>query len=235
MNTPAIEEIAENIWVVEGKCVNFYSFAYPTRSVIVRMKDGGLWVWSPIALNDNLKKEVDALGAPKFLVSPNKIHHLFLKEWQLAYPDAVLCGPASTIAKRADLSFGLTLDNVAPDDWTQEIDQAWFNGSRFMDEVVFFHRASHTAILADLSENFSKTFLQKHWKFWQRPIARLWGIVEGKGYAPLEWRHSFTDKKGTHAARDKVLAWNATRVIMAHGTWQRDKGRAFLAKSFSWM
>ena len=77
-----------------------------------------------------------------------------------------------------------------PDAWALEIDQAWFRGSLFLDEIVFFHRPSRTAILADMSENFSDAFLKRHWAGWMRPIAHVWGIVKGKGYAPLEWRLS---------------------------------------------
>jgi hypothetical protein len=32
-----------------------------------------------------------------------------------------------------------------------------------MDEIVFFHRKSRTAVLANLSENFSNRWLLEHW------------------------------------------------------------------------
>ena len=43
------------------------------------------------------------------------------------------------------------------------IDQAWFRGSFAMDEIVFLHRPSATAIVADLIQTFSNAFLRKHW------------------------------------------------------------------------
>ena len=230
-----IEPVDENIWVVEGDCVNFYGFSYPTRSVIIRLENGGLWIWSPISLNGTLKTEIEQLGRPEFLISPNKIHHMFLQDWAAAFPKATLWGPLSTIEKRTDLSFEEPLTNVAPEMWDSELDQAWFDGSFSMDEIVFFHKASRTAILADLSENFGEAFLNAHWKKWQRVLARLWGIVEGRGYAPLEWRLSFLNRRATKRTRDRVLAWNPERVIMAHGEWQRSDGRAFLEKSLSWV
>lgn len=229
-----LEPIGPDIWLADGDCVDFHGFAYPTRSIIVRLQNGALWVWSPIALTDALKADVDALGTVAHLVSPNPIHHLFLGHWLAAFPDACLWGPSSTIKKRDDLVFQPPLTGDAPPDWADEIDQVWFNGSVWMDEIVFFHRASRTAILADLSEHFSKAFLKANWSWWQRPIARLWGIVEGKGYAPLEWRLSFTDRKATRAARDAVLAWDPRQVVMAHGEWVRHDGRAFLARAMAW-
>ena len=125
--------------------------------------------------------------------------------------------------------------DTPPTAWNRSFDQVWVHGSPFMDEIVFFHRPSRTAILADFSENFSPGFLQRHWAGWQRWIARLWGIVEGRGYAPLEWRLSFFDRHAARSARDRILAWDPERVIMAHGEWQKSGGRRFLERSFAWV
>lgn len=228
-------QVDDSIWILEGGNVSFYGFAYPTRCVIVRLPGGGLWVWSPIALNEEVRRQVDALGTPEHLVSPNKIHHLFLKDWKAAWPGARLWGPQSTIDKRGDLAFEPALDDTAPPDWGGIFDLVRFSGSPAMDEVVFFHRPSATVILADLSENFSEGFLARHWKPWQRWIAGLWGIVEGKGYAPLEWRLSFFNRRKARACRDRILAWNPDRVIMAHGEWQRANGRTFLERALAWV
>lgn len=230
-----IEQVADDIWIAEGGNVDFYGFAYPTRSVIVRLRSGGLWVWSPIKLSEALKQQLQALGKPAHLVSPNKIHHLFLSEWSAVYPEAALWGPRSTIEKRKDLHFQPALEDRPPEPWRDEIDQAWFRGSIFMDEIVFFHRNSRTAILADLSENFSEAFLSANWKGWQQRIARWWSITEGRGYAPLEWRLSFVNRQPLRAARDKVLHWKPERVIMAHGEWQRRDGTAYLENCFAWI
>lgn len=227
--------IDETIWIAEGECVDFYGFLYPTRSIIVRTAGGKLWIWSPIALSPELKTAIEALGTPAFLVSPNKIHHLFLEPWKTAFPDAKLYGPQSTIDKRDDLNFEPALEHICPAEWGPDFDQAWFTGSSMMDEVVFFHRPSRTVIMADLSENFSKDFLKANWSWWQRPIAYIWGIIEGRGYAPFEWRISFFNRKKLRAARDKVLAWQPENATMAHGVWQKGGAMAFLKTSFSWM
>ena len=203
--------------------------------VIVRLPSGKLWVWSPIELTDELRNNVEALGAVAHLVSPNKIHHLFLQDWKAAFPDARIWGPETTIEKRQDLTFEPALDVIVPDSWEGELEMLHFTGSSFMDELVFFHRASRTAILADLSENFSEDFLKRNWSWWQRLIVPFWGIGEGKGHAPLEWRLSWFKKKSARAALDKLLNWDPKQVIMAHGEWQRENGRAYLEQSFSWL
>ncbi|MEP3048463.1 MAG: DUF4336 domain-containing protein [Roseibium sp.] len=227
--------VAENIWIFEGTIVPFFSCPYPTRCVVVRLPSGKLWVWSPIYLTPPLKAQIDDLGKPAHLVSPNKIHHLFLQDWSAAWPEAKLWGPQSTIDKRTDLSFEDALDKASPEAWEGVIDLVRFSGSPVMDKVVFFHRPSKTAILADLSEHFSEDFLMEHWKPWQRWIARVWGIVEGKGYAPLEWRLTFFNRKKARAAKSDIRDWDPEKVIMAHGVWQSGNGRAYLEKALSWV
>ena len=227
-----LEPIDDSIWLTEGAVVSFFGFAYPTRAVIVRLTGGALWIWSPVALTAELRAEIDALGPVGFLVSPNKLHHLYLQDWHAAYPDAALWGPQSTRDKRKDLAFAGTLEDEPPPQWRDDIDQAWVRGSLVLDEVVFFHRASSTAILADLSQNFSPQFLATHWSWWQRPIARL-GISDGG--APPDWRASFVHRSLARTAARKILAWAPRRVVIAHGEWQRDNGTAYLERAFAWL
>jgi hypothetical protein len=227
--------VGESIWLVAGEVVNFYGFPYSTRCIVVRLRSGDLWIWSPVKLSDGLCAAVDGLGSVAHLVSPNKLHHLYLSEWQSVYPDARLWGPASTIRKRPDLRFAGTLTEEAPSQWGEEITQFWFRGSFAMDEIVFFHRPSSTAILADLSENFSPEFLSAHWSAWQRVLARLWRITVGYGYAPLELRLSWFNRRFAREALAALLDSNPRRVVMAHGEWQQENGRAYLQRAFAWL
>ena len=228
-------QVDTDIWIAEGDIVSFFGFAYSTRCVIVRLPDRSLWIWSPIKLSEGLRNAVASLGAPHHFVSPNKLHHLYLQDWIQEWPGALLWGPKTTIDKRRDLTFQPPLADKAPAAWQGCFDMVRFTGSIFMDELVFFHRPSRTVILADLSENFDDRFLTSHWKPWQVWIARRWGITTAKGYAPLEWRLSFIDRAKARSARNRILAWNAERVIMAHGEWQKSNGRAYLEQAFSWI
>ncbi|MGV6820522.1 MAG: DUF4336 domain-containing protein [Parvularcula sp.] len=235
MSVERLKPIGPEIWIADGDCVDFYGFAYPTRSVIIRLASGDVWFWSPIAYDEDLHRAISDIGPIKHLVSPNKIHHLFLGDWKKSVPDAEIWGPRSTIKKRKDLDFEAPLTDEAPSAWRDELDQFHFTGSFFLDEVVFFHRPSKTAILADLSENFSDRFLHDHWSWWQRPIARIWGIVEGKGYAPLEWRLSFVRKGHARLEKEKLLECDPEKVIMAHGTPALSGGADYLRTALQWL
>jgi hypothetical protein len=229
-----LERVHEALWIAEGEIVSFFGIPYPTRSVIARLENGDLWVWSPVKLTAGLRSEVDYLSPVRHLVSPNKLHHLYLQEWKAAYPEAQLWAPQSTIKKRPNIKFREALVDSPPTEWLGGIDQAWFGGSFAMDEIVFLHRPSATAIVADLIQTFSDDFLREHWGWW-RFLARLDGLTQDQACAPLEWRLSFINRAPARRARDKVLSWNCQRVIMAHGEWLRANGNAFLEKSFQWL
>jgi hypothetical protein len=229
-----LEQVHEALWVAEGELVSFFGIPYPTRSVIARLGNGDLWVWSPVKLTVELCSEVDRIGPVRHLVSPNKLHHLYLQDWKAAYPQASLWGPQSTIKKCSGLPFREALTDSPPPEWLGDIDQAWFRGSFALDEIVFLHRPSATAIVADLIQTFSDRFLREHWGFW-RFLARLDGLTQDQACAPLEWRLSFINRAPARRARDKVLSWNCQDVVVAHGEWPRANGKAFLAKSFRWL
>ena len=230
-----LDAFAENIWIAEGKCVDFHGFPYPIRSVVVRLANGDIWLWSPIHFDETLATEIEKLGPVTHLVSPNKIHHLFLADWHARFPNAKLWGPASTIKKRDDLLFEAPLDARSPTDWVDEMEQLHVTGSYAMDEILFFHKASKTLIVADFSENFSKDFLKENWRIWQRWLAGFAGIVEGKGYAPIDWRSSFLRRKNLRLLKEELLTKQVEKVVMAHGVLQHSDGHRFLQKSLSWI
>lgn len=229
-----LEQAHEALWIAEGEIVRFYGSPYPTRSAIVRLANGDLWVWSPVKLTADFRAEVDRLGPVRHLVSPNKLHHLFLPEWKAAYPEAQLWGPQSTVRKCPDLQFREPLRDNPATEWLSDIDQAWFRGSFAMDEIVFLHRPSATAIVADLIQTFSDAFLRQHWGPF-RFLARMDGLTEDQACAPLEWRLSFIDRAPARRARDKVLGWSCQNLIVAHGERSGSIDHAFLARSFAWL
>lgn len=230
-----LETVDENIWIVEGDIVDFYGFPYSTRSVIVRLPDEKLWVWSPIRLTESLQEQVQKLGEVSYLVSPNKIHHLYLGPWKDAFPKAKIWAPQSTQDKRTDLEYAGVLTDETPKDWSQTIRQFHFTGSSFLDEMVFFHLPSKTVIFADLTENFSDEFLDTYWSWWKRAIARVWKIKVPFGSAPLELRLTWTHKKGAREKLNEILDLHPEKVIMAHGEWQKEKAEDYIRKSFDWM
>jgi hypothetical protein len=145
-----LSQIERDIWIADGASVRFFGFPYPTRMTVVRLADKSLWVCSPIALSAPLAETVNALGPVRHLVSPNKIHHLFLGHWAREWPAAKLYASPGLARRRRDLTFARELGDTPDAAWATDLDQVIFHGSFAMQEVVFFHRASRSAIVTDL-------------------------------------------------------------------------------------
>jgi hypothetical protein len=226
-----LEEFGPSLYVADGPTVSFMSFPYPTRMAIARLADGSAWVWSPIALGPELESAVDSIGPVRHIVSPNKIHHLFLKEWIDRWPDARVHAPPGLAKRRPDLHFDEELGDEANPDWAGEIDQTIFRGSIAMEEVVFFHRLSRTAIFCDLVQRHGPENI----KGLKGMVMRLDGLVGEHGSTPREWRVSFLRRARARAARERVLAWKPEQLLIAHGSCARENATQILERALAWM
>lgn len=226
-----LEEFAPSLYFANGPAVSFYGFAYPTRMALARLSDGSVWVWSPVALTEELADEVQAIGPVRHIVSPNKIHHLFLHEWAHRWPDARLYAPPGLARKKPELRFYAELGDVPCPAWAADIDQVVFRGSFAMEEVAFFHRDSRTAIFGDLIQRHCGAKMSR----WRTFLMRLDGLVGKSGSTPREWRASFLRRGPARAARRKVLEWNAERLLIAHGECVHSEAAGIIAAALRWM
>jgi hypothetical protein len=228
---PMPEVFGPSIYVADGPSVSFAGFPYPTRMAMVRLSDGNVWVWSPIALTEKLAEEVEAVGPVRYIVSPNKLHHLFLREWADRWPDAHLYAPPGLVRKRPELRFHAELGEEPNPSWAPDIDQTIFRGSFALQEVAFFHRASRTAIFADLIQRHSKAM----WWGWRAVVMRLGGLLGPLGSTPRDWRATFLRRGPARAARSKVLNWKAERLLIAHGECAHTGATETIAAALSWI
>jgi hypothetical protein len=155
-----LKPFGKEIWTADGPSVSLFGFPYPTRSVVIRLTDGGLFIWSPILLTDELKDDVNALGQVSAIVSPNRLHHLYLEQWKIAFPQAQLWASPGLRQKCPKLAFDNELGNTPPAVWADQIDQVVFAGSVALTEVVFFHRSSRTVLFCDLIQNFPRGWME---------------------------------------------------------------------------
>jgi len=226
-----LQEFGASLYSAEGPTVSFYGFPYPTRMAVARLPDEGLWVWSPIALTDELVREVQALGPVRHIVSPNRLHQRFLREWALRWPAALIHAPPGLARKRPDLHFGTELGDKPNPAWATDIDQVVFRGSFAVEEVVFFHRPARAAIFGDLIQRFSESAA----KGWKGMIMRLAGLVGEDGSTPLDWRASFIRHSSARKARNIVLGWNPERLLIAHGECAQTRAAEIIAGALAWI
>ena len=216
--------LADGLWVAEGPVVPFFTMPYGTRMTVAVLESGDLFIHSPIALTAELERRVTTLGRVRYLIAPNKLHHLFVREWHETFPEAQVFAAPGVDAKLPGVPCH-PLDGEQPP-WENEIAQLTFSGSKVMQEVVFFHRASQTLIVADLIENFDQHTLG----FKDRLLARLTGILAPVGGMPRDWRATFRGAGRIEARRclETILDWHPERVVLAHGNLVRAGGHAFV-------
>jgi hypothetical protein len=221
----------QNLYMADGPAVSFFGFPYPTRMAVARLATGRVWVWSPIALTEELAKAVQALGPVGYIVSPNKWHHLFLYEWRNRWPDARLYAPPGLVRKKKDLHFDTDLDDEGDLPWKSDIDQVVFRGSCAMVEVVFFHRASRTVIIGDLIQRFPEGTTRG----WKGLMMRLDGLVGPHGSTPREWRLTFLSRRAARSARQTVMEWQPQQLLIAHGECATAGANEIIAAALRWI
>jgi hypothetical protein len=219
------------IWIADGPDAVVIGFHYPTRMAVIRLTDGSLFIWSPIRLTADLRAEVDALGRVRHIVAPNSLHHLFLTEWMQAYPDAKVYAPPELRKKRADIAFNADLEDAPSPDWVGAIDQVLMQGNLITTEVVFFHIESGTVLFTDLLQQLPANLFSG----WRAIVAKLDLMVGPEPSVPRKFRVAFSNRRAAREALQRILAWPAEKVLMAHGTPVEKNARAFLQRAFAWL
>ncbi|MCM2474766.1 DUF4336 domain-containing protein [Rhizobium sp. CG5] len=227
-----LKEFGPNIWIADGPTVTATAgFHYPTRMAVIRLANSDLVLWSPTALTDDLCAEVETLGAVRYLVPPNSLHHSFLGDWQRVYPDARVCAPPGLREKRNDIRCDADFSDRPIAAWAGEIDHAIMWGNRITTEVIFFHRQSGTAIFTDLIQQFPRGWFRG----WRALVARLDLMTAAEPTVPRKFRAAFTNRRAARESLRRILAWPTEKVIIAHGPPITHHGQAFLRRAFRWL
>ena len=224
-----LNKLTDGIWVIEGNRISFLTFPYEIRATVVDLGGGELLVHSPVQI-EAASLLNDLPGQVKYIVSPNKLHSLFLEDWQKVYPQAKIYAPPGLMAKRPQVAFYKELTNEPEPEWRHVLDQTLVQGSWFMSEVVFFHKSSGSLILGDLIENHDPKKLG--WIY--RVAARAVAILAPKGTTARIFRWTFIHRKITRPALQEILNWNVQRVIVNHGPIVETNAHAFLQNAFQW-
>ena len=225
-----LESVDEGIWIVEGPELPFLGLMVGTRMTVVRLGEE-LWVHSPVSISDEMAAELESLGKIRYVLSPNKYHHVFLSEWQERYPEAELYASPGLKTKRRDIVFDAELLDAETYPWSDAIAHTIFGPSRLFEEVVFFHHSSRTLILTDLIIN-AKT---DSYNIFQKLFSAFDGLSYPNGGTPRLYRWSIKSKKAARVVYQIIIDWAPTKVIISHGEWFRKDGLSELKKRLSWI
>ena len=223
-----MQQLDSDLWVTESP-LRFLGLEVGARMTVVRLPDGRLLLHSPIAASPDLVRAVQALGDVAYLVAPNRLHHLFVGEWQQACPEASAYVAPGLETKRADLAIAGVLSNEPEPGWAQVLDQVVVEGFPFANEVAFFHRPSATLIVADLAFNVGES---------SPALTRLFFRVGGS-YGSLTptliERLGIRDRAAYRRCLERILEWPFERVVVSHGDVCEKGGRDELVRGYSWL
>jgi hypothetical protein len=233
-----LKPIAKDVWIVDGPIIRFGmpwpKMPFPTRMTILRLSNDRLFIHSPTALTDDLRKEIAAIGRPSWFVGPNRLHYWWIPDWKNAYRDAeVYLAPHIKEQAGKHINDGFKpLDRNQGYPWDESIATLTVSGS-FMTEVEFFHRPSRSLILTDFIENFEPEKLDSPLERW---LCRLGGVLSPNGGMPRDMRMTFRRQRpALKAAITTMISWNPERIVIAHGRWFERDGADALRRSFAWV
>ena len=226
MPVPQLEPFADALWTV-SRPQKFWGVETGTRTTVIRLGHGGLFVHCPVALDAELRREVDALGTVTAVVAPSLFHHLYVGQWLEAYPAATVWACPGLERKRSDLAWTGVLGDTPAEAWRADVEQAAFT-ARFENEIVFYHPKSRTLVCADALLNLSR-----HPSRLTRAAARLMAnTAPGKGW--LE-RFPVRDHRLGRRQVDRIARWDIEKITLAHGEQVTQNGRNVLLEGYSWL
>ncbi|MCB1318983.1 MAG: DUF4336 domain-containing protein [Leptospiraceae bacterium] len=226
-----LQEIASNIWTLDGDPIRFFGIPFPIRMTVVRLPDNRLWLHSPVAYSESRAEQVAALGRVSYIVAPNSFHHLYIGHWQRHFPDAQIWGTTALQKKRKDLTFDGILNEHSAAPWQPHIDQLLFAGNILIPEFMFLHAASRTLIMTDYIQNHDPH--DDGW-FW-RQVKRVIGVLAPHGGVPLDLRLSTLRRKEARRSLEQLLAWDFERILIAHGDCIMQDGKEYARNAFRWL
>jgi len=172
--------------------------------------DGGLWISSPVALEGDLQAELEDIGAVRWVLAPNRYHHLYVGDFAAAYPDAELSCSPGLKDKRQDIAWGRTVEDHAT--WG-DVEALRIGGMPLLDELVFLHRPSRSLVVTDLLMN-----TERSGRWLTDLVLKLDGVRTGTPEVSRLFRaFAIRDRDRLSASIDHLLSWDFDRLVVCHG------------------
>lgn len=228
-----MQPLGNDLFVVDGPVVRDMGMPFETRMTVARLRDGSVWIASPVPVSHDTLAGIVALGPVRHLVSPTPRHIWRLEPFHTLFPEAELwSSPLTPVTLgKPDLPIAGILGDEAPAAWASDLDQVLVRGSRWLAEVVFLHTESRTLLVEDL--------IQVHQRRPGRPLYNAliaWGGVTGpRGGVARDIRLSFRDREAARRSVARVLEWDFDQIVLAHGPVVSQAPREMVQEAFAWL
>ena len=223
----ALRQVSSDLWVVDHLQKIGIGFVMPASMTVVRLGDGGLWLYSPGPIDDETAAELESLGPVEYLVAPNRYHHLYLPAAAERFPDADILGVPGVETKRKDVEFTATLGVGTP--WGGELQPIPIDGMPAFNEVAFCHRPSGSLLVADLLFN-----LQQPLGLIPSMYCRLTGVHRRVAMSRM-FRFAIRDRAACAASCLRLLQCPFDRLVPCHGDVVEEGAKQQVEQALAWI
>lgn len=229
MGDSLLRPFGEGVWLSTDP-VRILGMKLTATMAVLRLRDEGLLLWSPVAMTAERRAAVEALGSVAHLYAPNLYHHLHIGEWAAAYPSARLHAPADLAGKRPDLR----IDRVhgaadGREDFSDTIDELPIDGFR-LQESVLVHRPTRALLVADLVHAVGRP---QHG--WTVAYTKMMGFYDRVALSRMIRWSAFSDRSAARRSLDALLELSFDRLIVGHGEPLETGAHAAVRAAFEWL
>ncbi|MBX3232260.1 MAG: DUF4336 domain-containing protein [Labilithrix sp.] len=220
--------IAEGVWGIEDVVTPSPGFRMPARATVVRLAGGEVVLHAPLAIDDEVARELAALGPVKHIVAPSCLHWMFVKGAVERYPDARVLG-VEGLEQKLTAKAGVRFEPLANGAFGDELEVLRIAGAPSINEHVLLHGPSRSLLLSDLVFNIHA---DASW-----PMSMLLWIngAHRKTAQSRVWRFAVKDRAAAAESASALLARDYERVVVGHGDVIEDDARERMRRALAWM
>jgi Domain of unknown function (DUF4336) len=247
-------DITPNMTTMSVPFARFGLLKVGGRATIIKLQTGALAVFSPVALTDDVKSKIKAMGDNvKYISAMDIEHHIFLTPWAKAYPEAAVIGMEGLPEKREKdpatkgirFSHVFTKSNKRDMKISEEFDNEFdyeYVHSHVNKELVYYHKPTRTMIEADLIFN-----LPAHEQYSKSGESATSGILTRiftalmNSRGEVTWQRRFVwyaaggkDRPGFTDSVKKMKQWDIQRIIPSHGDVMESGAQGIFDKITLW-
>jgi hypothetical protein len=220
--------LAPGVWSA-SEPVRIVGMKLATNMTVLLVREGELLVHSPVPLTPERKAAVDALGRVAHLYAPNTYHHLWLRDWSRAYPDARVHAPRALTRKRPDLRIDRAHDEAPEPSFAGLLEETHVAGFA-LEETVLFHGASRTLVVADLVHHIGRPQ-----GLWTALYTRTMGFYDRVAISRAIALLAFPDRRAARRSLDAILVHDPARIVVGHGAPIEEAPKSALARAYAWL
>jgi hypothetical protein len=178
------------------------------RMSVVRLDDGRLVIYSGIALDAVQMRELEAFGAPAFLIVPSHLHRLDAAAWKARYPGLCVVAPSGARARVEEL---VSVATSRPDFGQTSLRFVELEGTAAREAALEVHeQGSITLLLNDVVGNLPAS---------HGFVLRAMGFAGAGPRVPRAIRRVLVEDPAALRARFEYWAkLPVSKIVVSHGS-----------------